>query len=212
MMYHDAIGVERDPVRRGGLVADAAELGDADAQAMLGAAHHLGSGVALDQVAALMWLLTRRGRAAARLAAPFLGPVQRRLSPDEIAEAERLAAASARRKRRGMIVGTAGHIDHGKTALIKAADRRRRRPVEGGESARHHDRSRLRLSARRRRRGLGLRRRAGPRDASCTPWWRATGIDFVLLVVAADDGVKPQTLRTSGDPRSARHSPAALSR
>jgi hypothetical protein len=63
-------------------------LGDADAQAMLGAAYHLGTGVPVDPLAALTWLL--RGKAGgSTLAAPFLGPVRAALSPVEIAEAER---------------------------------------------------------------------------------------------------------------------------
>ena len=55
-----------------------------------------------------------------------------------------------------MIVGTAGHIDHGKTALVQRAHRHRHRPAEGGEGARHLDRSRLRLPA-----GTGRRRVLG---------------------------------------------------
>jgi hypothetical protein len=57
---------------------------------MLGAAHHLGRGVALDRVTALAWLL--RGEAGgSTLAARFLGAARAALSPDEIAEAERWA-------------------------------------------------------------------------------------------------------------------------
>jgi uncharacterized protein len=70
--------------RRGG------ERGDADAQAMLGAAHHLGIGAALDRVGAVAWL--QRGQAGgSALAAPFLGAARAALSPDEMAGPERLA-------------------------------------------------------------------------------------------------------------------------
>ena len=62
-----------------------------------------------------------------------------------------------------MIVGTAGHIDHGKTSLVRQADRRRYRPAQGGEGARHLDRSGLCLLAAPERRDHRLRRRAGPR-------------------------------------------------
>jgi selenocysteine-specific elongation factor len=98
---------------------------------------------------------------------------------------------------KSIIVGTAGHIDHGKTALVKAltgidADRlqeEKRRgitidlgfahlelPVPGGERLRFgfvdvpgHERFVRNMLA-----GIG-------------------GIDLVLLVIAADEGIKPQT-------------------
>jgi len=61
---------------------------------MLGAAHHLGRGVALDPVAALAWLL--RGQVGgSTLVARFLGAARAALSADEIAEAERLAPVRA---------------------------------------------------------------------------------------------------------------------
>ncbi len=98
---------------------------------------------------------------------------------------------------KSVIVGTAGHIDHGKTALVKAltgidADRleeEKRRgitidigfahlelPVPGGETLRlgfvdvpGHERFVRNMLA-----GVG-------------------GIDLVLLVIAADESIKPQT-------------------
>ena len=98
---------------------------------------------------------------------------------------------------KSVIVGTAGHIDHGKTALVKAltgidADRleeEKRRgitidigfahlelPAPGGETIRlgfvdvpGHERFVRNMLA-----GVG-------------------GIDLVLLVIAADEGIKPQT-------------------
>ena len=98
---------------------------------------------------------------------------------------------------KSIIVGTAGHIDHGKTALVKAltginADRlqeEKRRgitidlgfahlelPVDNGERLRFgfvdvpgHERFVRNMLA-----GIG-------------------GIDLVLLVIAADEGIKPQT-------------------
>ena len=92
------------------------------------------------------------------------------------------------------IVGTAGHIDHGKTALVRRADRRRHRPAARGEGARHHA-------------STWASRRSSPRRA-CTsgivdvPGHErfvknmvagAGGIDLVMLVIAADEGVMPQT-------------------
>src|SRR5882757_5309528 len=98
---------------------------------------------------------------------------------------------------KSVIVGTAGHIDHGKTALVKAltgidADRleeEKRRgitidigfahlelPLPGGDTLRlgfvdvpGHERFVRNMLA-----GVG-------------------GIDLVLLIIAADEGIKPQT-------------------
>jgi uncharacterized protein len=69
-----------------------AQRGDADAQAMLGAALHLGSGVSRDPVMALAWLLRARDAGSA-LAASFLGPARDALCAAQIAEAQRRAVA-----------------------------------------------------------------------------------------------------------------------
>jgi selenocysteine-specific elongation factor len=93
-----------------------------------------------------------------------------------------------------MIVGTAGHIDHGKTALVKAltgveGDRLKEEkargitidlgfaylPIDGGPI-------------------LGFVDVPGHERFVHTMAAGASGIDFALLVVAADDGIKPQTL------------------
>ena len=92
-----------------------------------------------------------------------------------------------------MIIGTAGHIDHGKTALVKAltgvdADRLKEEKARG-----------ITID-------LGFAYLPAP-DGSVVGFVDvpghekfvhnmlagATGIDFVLLVIAADDGVMPQT-------------------
>ena len=92
-----------------------------------------------------------------------------------------------------MIVGTAGHVDHGKTSLVRAltgvdTDRLKEEkargmsidlgfaylPVEGGET-------------------IGFVDVPGHEKFVHTMVAGASGIDFVLLVVAADDGVMPQT-------------------
>ena len=104
-----------------------------------------------------------RCAAAASSPRPFVHAVRAGLAPEQIAEAERLALRTTRRGCRSMIVGTAGHIDHGKTALVKAltgvdADRLGR-----GEGARHHDRPRLCLPAAGRRPDRRVRGRAGAR-------------------------------------------------
>jgi selenocysteine-specific elongation factor len=93
-----------------------------------------------------------------------------------------------------MIVGTAGHIDHGKTSLIKAltgvdTDRLKEEkargitidlgfaylPAPGGDS-------------------IGFVDVPGHERFVHTMLAGASGIDFALLAVAADDGCMPQTL------------------
>src|SRR5579862_5809334 len=93
-----------------------------------------------------------------------------------------------------MIIGTAGHIDHGKTALVEAltgvaGDRLKEEkargitidlgfaylPIEAGPV-------------------LGFIDVPGHERFVHTMLAGASGIDFALLVVAAEDGIKPQTL------------------
>jgi selenocysteine-specific elongation factor len=93
-----------------------------------------------------------------------------------------------------MIVGTAGHIDHGKTTLVKA--------LTGVDGDRLKEEKTRGMTI-----DLGfayLRTEAGPvlgfidvpghERFVHTMLAGAGGIDFALLVVAADDGIKPQTL------------------
>ena len=92
-----------------------------------------------------------------------------------------------------MIIGTAGHIDHGKSALIEAltgrrmdrlAEERRRgitielnfAPIELGPGLR-----------------AGVVDVPGHEDLVRTMAAGASGMDVALLVVAADEGIKPQT-------------------
>ena len=93
-----------------------------------------------------------------------------------------------------MIVGTAGHIDHGKTALVGA--------LTGVDTDRLKEEKARGISI-----DLGFAylptpaRQSHRRSSTCpvtsasstTCWPAPTGIDFVLLVVAADDGIMPQT-------------------
>ena len=88
-----------------------------------------------------------------------------------------------------MIIGTAGHVDHGKTTLIHAltgidADRlpeekRRGMTIDLGYAYAG---------------GLGFVDVPGHERFVHTMLAGAGGIDAALLVVAADDGIKPQTL------------------
>src|ERR1700691_3549288 len=93
-----------------------------------------------------------------------------------------------------MIVGPAGHIDHGKTALVEAltgvaGDRLKEEKARGitidlGFAYMRIDGSRV----------LGFVDVPGHERFVHTMLAGASGVDFALLVVAADDGIKPQTL------------------
>ena len=93
-----------------------------------------------------------------------------------------------------MIVGTAGHIDHGKTALVRAltgidTDRLREEKARGisidlGFAYLPTPDGRV----------IGFVDVPGHERFIRNMLAGATGIDFVLLVVAADDGVMPQTV------------------
>ena len=98
---------------------------------------------------------------------------------------------------KSVIVGTAGHIDHGKTALVKAltgidADRleeEKRRGITIDIGFAHFeltapDGSRLRL---------GFVDVPGHERFVRNMLAGVGGIDLVLLVIAADEGIKPQT-------------------
>ncbi|HLR12758.1 MAG TPA: selenocysteine-specific translation elongation factor [Burkholderiaceae bacterium] len=92
-----------------------------------------------------------------------------------------------------MIVGTAGHIDHGKSTLIEAltgtqtdrlpAERERGISIELGYAWLPVDNGQI----------VGFIDVPGHERLIHTMAAGATGIDFCLLVVAADDGVMPQT-------------------
>src|SRR3954447_5209263 len=91
-----------------------------------------------------------------------------------------------------LTLGTAGHIDHGKTALVRA--------LTGIDTDRLPEEKRRGISI-----ALGyapLELAAGRVSVVDVPGHErfvrtmvagATGIDFFLMVVAADDGVMPQT-------------------
>lgn len=92
-----------------------------------------------------------------------------------------------------LILGTAGHVDHGKTALIKALTgidcdthkEEKERGITINLGFAHLDLSDD-LS-------VGIVDVPGHRDFIKTMVAGAYGIDFVLLVIAADSGIMPQT-------------------
>ena len=92
-----------------------------------------------------------------------------------------------------MIIGTAGHIDHGKTALVKAltgvdADRLKEEKARGITIDLGYAYTPLPNGD-----VLGFVDVPGHEKFIHNMLAGATGIDFVLLVVAADDGPMPQT-------------------
>lgn len=93
-----------------------------------------------------------------------------------------------------MIVGTAGHIDHGKTALVKAltgvdADRLAEEKARGITIDLGYAYAPLSTGE-----ILGFVDVPGHEKFIHNMLAGATGIDFALLVVAADDGIMPQTV------------------
>jgi hypothetical protein len=92
-----------------------------------------------------------------------------------------------------MIVGTAGHIDHGKTTLVKAltgvdADRLPEEKARGITLDLGYAYAPLADGS-----VLGFVDVPGHEKLIHNMLAGATGIDFVLLVIAADDGPMPQT-------------------
>jgi selenocysteine-specific elongation factor len=92
-----------------------------------------------------------------------------------------------------MIIGTAGHIDHGKTALVKAltgvdADRLKEEKARGITIDLGYAYQPLPSGD-----VLGFIDVPGHEKLVHNMLAGATGIDFVLLVIAADDGPMPQT-------------------
>ena len=83
MMFHDALGVERDPAAAAEWWRRGMAAGDPDSEAMLGAATLLGQGVAQDSERALSLLLSAEAKGS-RLAAPFI-KAARAASPIEAA-------------------------------------------------------------------------------------------------------------------------------
>ena len=193
MLYHNALGGERDPAEAVRWWRRGAEAGDADGQAMLGAALHLGSGVERDPIEAFVWLTRAARRRQPARGAFHRGRPRIAVRGDLAKRARRAWPPVEGGGENSMIVGTAGHIDHGKTSLVRAltgvdTDRLKEEkargisidlgfaylPVEGGET-------------------IGFVDVPGHEKFVHTMVAGASGIDFVLLVIAADDGVMPQT-------------------
>ena len=108
-------------------------------------------------------------------------------------EVDEVAAPSVRCTCR-LTVGTAGHIDHGKTWLVRALTGKDTDRLPEEQAARDLDRPRLRAARAARRAAALARRRARATSASsATMVAGATGIDLFLLVIDAAEGARPQT-------------------
>jgi selenocysteine-specific elongation factor len=93
-----------------------------------------------------------------------------------------------------VIIGLAGHIDHGKTALVRALT-----GVNGDRLKEERTRGitidlGFAFTARAARSPLGFIDVPGHERFVHTMLAGAAGIDYAILTVAADDGIKPQTL------------------
>ena len=92
-----------------------------------------------------------------------------------------------------LIMGTAGHIDHGKTTLIKA--------LSGFDCDTHKQEKERGITINlgfthlniTQNKSIGIIDVPGHKDFIDTMIAGACGVDFVLLVVAADEGIMPQT-------------------
>ena len=91
-----------------------------------------------------------------------------------------------------LTLGTAGHIDHGKTALVRALTGVDTDRLPRSKSAASPSRSAMRACTSRpgARRGVDV---PGHERFVRTMMSGATGIDLALIVVACDEGVMPQT-------------------
>ncbi|MBL8977850.1 MAG: selenocysteine-specific translation elongation factor, partial [Gemmatimonadetes bacterium] len=94
---------------------------------------------------------------------------------------------------RRVIIGTAGHIDHGKSALVEALTGRAMDPL--AEERRRGITLDLHFAPYRLPDGsmLGVVDVPGHEDLIRSMSAGAAGMDLVLLVVAADEGIMPQT-------------------
>ena len=95
---------------------------------------------------------------------------------------------------KNIIIGTAGHIDHGKTTLIQSTDRKKYRPLGRRTAQRNYDRSGVYLILICRAETVpGIIDVPGHEKFINNMVAGVVGMDLVLLVIAADEGIMPQT-------------------
>ena len=155
----------------------------------------------------------RRGRAAAPRGGPTAADAIRpRPSAGRRPVADRRAVGAPADRMASIVIGTAGHVDHGKTALVRALTGEAGAAASGDEAAlaaRRGDRNALDRLKDEQHRGITIdlgfaHMRIGATEVAFVdvPGHErfvrnmlagAGGFDAVLLVVAADESVKPQT-------------------
>jgi TPR repeat protein len=87
-IYHEGLGIARDPQRAAGYFYAAACKGHPGAQMMFGVACDVGAGVPIDRIEAAQWLM-RSAEQGLELARMYLPSVVKNLQEHEIDEAER---------------------------------------------------------------------------------------------------------------------------
>jgi TPR repeat protein len=90
-IHQDALGTERNVRLAVAWWRQAAALGHAEAQAMVGAAHLSGEGVPADSIEALHWLLRAEAGGAGEMAEGYLKEARAKASALDQAEAQRRA-------------------------------------------------------------------------------------------------------------------------
>ena len=101
---------------------------------------------------------------------------------------------------RAPVVTIMGHVDHGKTSLLDAIRKTRVTEQEAGGITQHIGAYQVTVQ----RPEDHLPRYAGPRSIHIDARSRRKSTDIVVLVVAADDGVMPQTIESISHTRAAK--------
>ena len=125
----------------------------------------------------------------------------------------RRGSATSPLMHRAATIGTAGPAGHGKTALVHALADRAATSDDGSESTAEHGHGRPRLRLPRHRRASASGSSTCPATSASCALCSATlhGIDLVLLVVAADEGVRPADRGVRRHPAPARRARDRLS-
>ena len=90
-IYHEGLGVDRDPEMAVRWWLKAAEAGHPGAAGMLGVSYHMGLGVRTDLVEAMAWVLVSAGRDSP-IGRAYLPRISPELTSDQVDAAKRLAA------------------------------------------------------------------------------------------------------------------------